>query len=154
MVHKGILSLTINIVVNTTFRTVMASLADSVVSPVLNVFNNIGFSRFRIAVGNTAVVCNGFVATMVGFLVVTFMVFLVMGLIGGIVSLNGGARSRRTPAAGGYPFYFDSVSVGTAGYPRYATSVVSLARGASSGGWCHYCVGECCAAWRPAGGPR
>lgn len=100
---NGIVSLTINIVVNNTFTAVAASLIRSVVVPVITfVFNNrVGFGGVFLVLNSTPrnvtvacstlgrtnipmLTCNDFVAILVGFLVLTFVVFVVIGVIGGV----------------------------------------------------------------------
>ncbi len=128
--HNGIISVTINVVVNTTFGTVISTLIGGVVSPFVNLVLGGSFSSLTVAINRTGVRCNTFVVTILGFLVVTIILFTVVGLVGAICTLNGGGRRRtgrrRTPAAGMYPFYGSRVTVSTAHYPRYASRLWRL----------------------------
>lgn len=127
-VHNGILSVTINIIVNNTFATVIATLIRSVVGPLVNLFFGTSFSSIIVNLNNSDVGVNRFIGSVVGFLVITFMLFIIVGFIG---SLRGGPRRPtrpRRPAAGIYPCYRDRVSVGTIHYPRYASGLRNFPR--------------------------
>lgn len=123
---NGVVSVTINVVVNNTFADIIASLASGFVGPLL------GFVANTTGCANTSVTdfTSSFVSTFIGFVVVTFILFYLLGIVGGLARVNRrGRRIPTTPAAGRYPCYYDRVSVGTAHYPRYASI---LRRGTST----------------------
>lgn len=104
-VQNGIVSVTINVVVNNTFNGVMSSIINSVVVPTVNLLvKNMGFASLGVMLGRTmvsnsgiisptiSVGCKGFLRIAFSFVVVTFSVFVLMGKVG---TLGGGGR--RTP---------------------------------------------------------
>lgn len=139
-IENGIISVTINIIVNNTFKGVVSSLIRGiVVPPVKVVVNNISFSGQFVGlkgapitaltrtgrVGIPIVTCKRFFGAVVSFLVVTFIVFLIVHRVGETFP------GRRTTPTHAYRFYGRPVTSSTAHYPRYATIL-------SRAGWFFY----------------
>lgn len=135
------LSVTINIIINNTFKGVIASLIGGVVVPPFNILlKNVSFSSFFVPLdarrirsltrtGTTKVpivTCKTFLGAMLRFLVVTFTVFVIVGRLGHFLP-----GPRPTPRPQLYPFYHRPVTSSTAHYPRYADRLPT----AVSRGW-------------------
>lgn len=88
--HKSVVSVTMNIIVNSTIATIIGSVMSGLVDPLVNVVNNMpSLSKLlAVAFGGSAISFNTVLGTLVGFLLINITIcFYIVLPVGGLHSL-------------------------------------------------------------------
>ena len=93
-VKGNVIDLAVGVIIGAAFQSIVNSLVNDIVSPVLGLFTKMDFSSLVLTVRGVPIKYGSFITAVINFIVMAFVVFLFVRLIGKIKSFG------HTPKAG------------------------------------------------------
>ena len=75
-ISKGnVMDMAVGVIVGGAFSSIVTSLCDDIISPVLGIFGGLNFNQFSLEIGGATLTYGNFITTVINFLIMAFVVF-------------------------------------------------------------------------------
>ncbi|MBP3596653.1 MAG: large conductance mechanosensitive channel protein MscL [Clostridia bacterium] len=94
---KGnVLDLAVGVLIGGAFQSLVKSLTDNIISPLLGIFGEVDFSEYVLTIGNLNLKYGAFITDIINFLIMAFIIFM---LVKGMNRLADFGKKEEAPAA-------------------------------------------------------
>ena len=94
---KGnVLDLAVGVLIGGAFQTLVGSLTDNIISPLLGIFGEVDFSEYVLTVGNLNLKYGAFITDIINFVIMAFIIFMIVKGMNRLADLG---KKEETPAA-------------------------------------------------------
>lgn len=119
----NVLDLAVGVVVGGAFNTIVTSLVNDIISPLIGLFFNTDFSDLVLTVGDVNIGYGAFLTAVVNFLIVAFTLFVVIKAVNKANSLHKKPEAPAAPTEKDCPYCFSKIPLRATRCP-HCTSVL------------------------------
>ena len=111
-VLKGnVLNLAVGIIIGAAFQSIVTSLTDNIISPIIGLFAGRNFDTLQISVLGADIRYGAFITSVINFLIMAFVVFLLVRAMNKILSVNQKPTVAAEPTTRQCPFCMSDISL-------------------------------------------
>lgn len=81
----NVLDLAVGVIIGGAFQTIVKSLTDNIISPILGCFSEVDFSAYTLTIGNLDLRYGAFLTDVINFIIMAFIVFLIVKIMNKIL---------------------------------------------------------------------
>ena len=74
----NVLDLAVGVIIGGAFQSIVKSLTDNIISPILGCFSEVDFSNYTLEIGNLSLKYGAFLTDVINFFIMAFIVFLIV----------------------------------------------------------------------------
>ena len=109
---KGnVMNLAVGIIIGAAFQSIVASLTDNILSPIIGLFAGQNFDTLHVEILGADIRYGAFITSVVNFIILAFVVFLLVRIMTKIASLNEKPTVAIAPVTRKCPFCTSDISV-------------------------------------------
>lgn len=117
----NVFDLAIGVLIGGAFQSLVTSLTDNVISPILGMFGELDFSDLVLKVGNLNLKYGAFITDVINFLIMAFIIFLIMK---GINKLNSvGKKEEAAPTTKQCPYCLSVIDIKASKCPHCTSDI-------------------------------
>jgi len=96
----NVLNLAVGVIIGAAFQNIVTSLTKDILSPIIGIFTGQNFDSQEVTIfGNIQIKYGSFITSVVNFIIMAFVVFLIVKLVSKIMSLNKKPQAQEEEAA-------------------------------------------------------
>lgn len=106
----NVIDLAVGVIIGAAFQSVVTSLTDYIISPVIGIFTGQNFDELQLTIGQVTFAYGAFITSIINFLITAFIVFL---LVRGMNRLSafGKKEEEKAPTTQKCPYCFSEIPV-------------------------------------------
>lgn len=78
VLRGNVLDLAVGVIVGGAFQSLVSSLTNNIISPILGCFSEVDFSSFKLTIGRLTITYGAFITDVINFIIMAFIVFLIV----------------------------------------------------------------------------
>ena len=86
--HGNVLDLAVGVIIGGAFQSLVTSLTNNLISPILGCFTEADFTAYSLKIGNLNLKYGAFLTDVINFLIMAFIVFLIVKFMNRLISNN------------------------------------------------------------------
>jgi len=108
----NVLNLAVGVIIGAAFQNIVTSLTTNILSPVIGLFTGKDFSQWQITIfGDVHIAYGAFFASVINFIIMAFVVFLIVKAVTKIVSINKKPEADKEPTTQKCPFCMTEIDI-------------------------------------------
>ena len=119
----NVMNLAVGIIIGAAFQGVVTSLTDNILSPIIGLFVGANFDRLQIDFAGIVVKYGAFITTVVNFIIMAFVVFLIVRWMNRITERI--PKEEEAPAVRPCPFCMTEINISATRCPACTSNVES-----------------------------
>ena len=89
VLRGNVLDLAVGVIIGAAFQSIVTSLTNNIISPILGIFGKVNFTEFKLVLNENAAIAYGaFITDVINFIIMAFGVFVMIKLINKISSIG------------------------------------------------------------------
>ena len=88
VLRGNVLNLAVGVIIGASFQGIVSSLTENILSPILGLFTGNNFDALHVEALGVDIKYGAFITSVINFLIMSFVVFLLVKFVNGIMSLN------------------------------------------------------------------
>ena len=89
VLRGNVLDLAVGVIIGAAFQSIVTSLTNNIISPILGIFGKVNFADFKLVLNENAAIGYGaFITDIINFIIMAFGVFIIIKLVNKISNIN------------------------------------------------------------------
>ena len=98
VLRGNVLDLAVGVIIGAAFQSIVTSLTNNIISPILGIFGKVNFTEFKLVLNENAAIAYGaFITDVINFIIMAFGVFVMIKLINKISSIGKKEEIKEEP---------------------------------------------------------
>lgn len=111
VLRGNVLDLAVGVLIGAAFQSVVKSLTDNIISPILGLFFGVNFDYLSLSVLGVEVRYGAFLTSVINFVLMAFVVFLMVTSINKLLALGTKSAKEEAPTTKACPFCCEEISI-------------------------------------------
>jgi len=107
----NVMNLAVGIIIGAAFQSIVTSLMDNILSPIIGLFSGQNFDTWQWHVLGIDIKYGAFITSVINFLIMAFVVFLIVKFMNKLLSVNKKPAAAEAPKTRACPFCMTDISV-------------------------------------------
>lgn len=121
---KGnVLDLAVGVLIGGAFQTLVGSLTDNIISPLLGIFGEVDFSEYVLTVGNLNLKYGAFITDIINFVIMAFIIFMIVKGMNRLADLGKKEENPATPTTKKCPYCCSEIDIEATKCPHCTSDV-------------------------------
>lgn len=88
ILRGNVLDLAVGVIIGAAFQSLVSSLTNNIISPILGCFSKADFSSFKLTIGSLNIYYGAFLTDVINFIIMSFVVFIIIKFINKLSNIN------------------------------------------------------------------
>ena len=98
VLRGNVLDLAVGVIIGAAFQSIVTSLTNNIISPILGIFGKVNFTEFKLVLNENAAIAYGaFITDVINFIIMAFGVFIMIKLINKISTIGKKEEIKEEP---------------------------------------------------------
>lgn len=93
----NVLDLAVGVIIGASFQSLVTSLTDNIISPILGCFSEVDFNAYSLKIGNLNLKYGAFLTDVINFIIMAFIVFLIVKFMNKILTKKEKVEEKPAP---------------------------------------------------------
>ena len=111
VLRGNVLNLAVGVIIGAAFQSIVTSLTENILSPILGLFMGANFDELQVEAFGVKLRYGAFVTSVINFLILSFVVFLLVKFVNGILSINKKPAEPSGPATRVCPYCMTNINI-------------------------------------------
>ncbi len=122
IMRGNVLNLAVGVIIGAAFQAIVNSLTNDIISPILGIFGGMNFDELSVTINGAVIAYGKFITAVINFLIMAFIIFLIVKLVGKIMSL-GKKPKEEAPATKKCPYCFSEIDIKATRCPHCTSDI-------------------------------
>lgn len=122
IMRGNVLNLAVGVIIGAAFQAIVTSLTNDIISPILGIFGGMNFDELSVTINGAVIAYGKFITAVINFLIMAFIIFLMVKLVGKIMSL-GKKPKEETPTTKKCPYCFSEIDIKATRCPHCTSDI-------------------------------
>ena len=114
----NVMNLAVGIIIGAAFQSVVSSLTDNILSPVIGLFTGNNFDALEIGFLGVTLRYGAFITSVVNFIIMAFVVFMLMKCMNGLMGIGKAANDAGEPTTKKCPYCMSEIDINASRCPN------------------------------------
>lgn len=121
---KGnVLDLAVGVLIGGAFQSLVSSLTDNIISPLLGIFGEVDFSEYVLTVGNLNLKYGAFITDIINFIIMAFIIFLLVKGMNHLADIGKKEEPTAEPTTKKCPYCFSEIDIHATKCPHCTSNI-------------------------------
>lgn len=99
IMRGNVLDLSVAVIIGAAFQSIVTSLTDNIISPIIGIFTKMNFDQLKLTIPNTDVEIGygAFITAVINFLIMAFVIFVLVKIINKVLSIGKKKEEEKKP---------------------------------------------------------
>ena len=122
IMRGNVLDLAVGVIIGAAFQSIVKSLTDDIISPVLGLFGGMNFDQFSATINGVTINYGKFITAVINFVIMAFVIFMIVKLVNKIMRI-GKKHDEEKPSTKKCPYCFSDVDVKATKCPHCTSDI-------------------------------
>lgn len=122
IMRGNVLDLAVGVIIGAAFQSIVKSLTDDIISPVLGLFGGMNFDQFSATINGVTINYGKFITAVINFVIMAFVIFMIVKLVNKIMRI-GKKHEEEKPSTKKCPYCFSDVDVKATKCPHCTSDI-------------------------------
>lgn len=122
IMRGNVLNLAVGVIIGAAFQAIVTSLTNDIISPILGIFGGMNFDELSVTINGAVIAYGKFITAVINFLIMAFIIFLIVKLVGKIMSL-GRKPKEEAPTTKKCPYCFSEIDIKATRCPHCTSDI-------------------------------
>ncbi|MCD8026827.1 MAG: large conductance mechanosensitive channel protein MscL [Clostridiales bacterium] len=124
VMRGNVLDLAVGVIIGAAFQSIVTSLTDDIISPILGLFGGIDFKDLSLQITETNSINYGnFITAIINFLIMAFIIFLIVKLVNKIMTIGKKPEEPAAPTTKQCPYCMSEIDINATKCPHCTSDV-------------------------------
>ena len=123
VLRGNVLNLAVGVIIGAAFQNIVSSLTQNILSPILGLFTGNNFDELHVEALGADLKYGAFITSVINFLIMSFIVFLLVKFVNGIMSINKKPVEPAAPTTRACPFCMTDINIKATRCPACTSNI-------------------------------
>lgn len=123
VLRGNVLDLAVGVIIGGAFKTIVDSLTDDIISPILGLFSGLDFSSLVITIGNVSIKYGAFLTAVINFLIMAFVIFIIVKAVNKVMKIGKPKSAPEAPTVKICPYCMSEIDINATKCPHCTSDV-------------------------------
>lgn len=114
----NVMDLAVGVLIGGAFQSIVSSLTENIISPILGLFGGVDFSQYALVLGDVSIRYGAFITAVINFVIMALMVFVLVKAMNKLASLGKKPETPVTPTTKLCPYCRTEIALDATRCPR------------------------------------
>lgn len=123
IMRGNVLDLAVGVIIGAAFQSIVTSLTDDIISPILGIFGGMDFSDMAFKINGATIAYGKFITAIINFLIMAFIIFLIVKLVNKVMSIGKKPEAEKLPTTKKCPYCFSEIDINATKCPHCTSDI-------------------------------